>query len=449
MEHDELVSKHSVPGKQVPPEVRKQREETRARLRELKKQGKYVSPEMADRTKFPIGLDDNYEPYPLHQKTENASGDGGRGEGHIHRIAPTRKERFVGSILAGAVGDALGYTVEFESIDGIRGRYGDAGITDFDRRGGRGGEISDDTQMTLFTLEGLIRAHVRRRLTGSDDVLLAVQHAYQRWLHTQGNQWANAAGMFGAHAPAPDGWLISNPGLFATRAPGNTCITALRTFARTGQMGTFTHHLNDSKGCGGVMRAAPAALWSDDAAEVFHFGAATAALTHSHPSGYLSAGTLAVIVHQLLAGADLRAAIATAHSILLRWDGHEEQARALDAAIDLASAGRPTPEQIAERLGGGWVGEEALAIGVCAALCTDNLTDALIVAVNHSGDSDSTGAVCGNIVGAHYGPAAIPESWLATLELRDVIETITRDAVREFGPEPPSTPDWDQRYPGW
>ncbi|WP_225978572.1 ADP-ribosylglycohydrolase family protein [Gandjariella thermophila] len=355
------------------------------------------------------------------------------------------RDRVLGSLLAGAVGDALGAPVEGLPMENIRQLYGPEGITEFKPAFGVGpGLITDDTQMTLFTLEGLIRAHVKQRNFGTVDVPAVVHRAYLRWLRTQTPPPKTEP----TYLPG-DGWLITNRALHRRRAPGRTCMTALRATRDGEQFGTFEHRLNDSKGNGGVMRAAPVALWPGDVREVFELAARTAAITHSHPSGYLSAGTLAVIVHQLLAGADLRAAIATAHSILLRWDGHEEQARALDAAIDLASAGRPTPEQIAERLGGGWVGEEALAIGVCAALCTDNLTDALIVAVNHSGDSDSTGAVCGNIVGAHYGPAAIPESWLATLELRDVIETITRDAVREFGPEPPSTPDWYQRYPGW
>lgn len=360
-----------------------------------------------------------------------------------------RTDRVRGCVLAGAVGDALGFTVEFDSIDAIRRRYGAAGITDYDRSFGRDGLISDDTQMALFTLEGLIRAQVRRRLTGSDDVLLAVQHAYQRWLHTQGIPWPTAAGMFGAHAPVPDGWLVSNPGLFEKRAPGHTCVTGLRRFAHTGRQGTFAHRLNDSKGCGGVMRAAPAALYSSDAREVFHLGAAVAALTHSHPSGYLSAGTLAVIVHQLLEGAGLSSAVSIARAILLRWDGHEEQVRALDGAVELAGAGRPTPEHIAERLGAGWVGEEALAIGVCAALGTDNLADALIVAVNHSGDSDSTGAVCGNIVGALHGVGAIPQPWLDDLELREVIDALAGDALREFSPQPPTDTHWYHRYPGW
>ncbi|SHF42918.1 type VII secretion system-associated protein [Streptoalloteichus hindustanus] len=365
------------------------------------------------------------------------------------RPALDRDERFLGSVLAGAVGDALGFGVEFLDIGQIRQRYGDAGITAFDLSHGRGGEISDDTQMTLFTLEGLIRAHVRRRRGEPADDVRVLQHAYQRWLHTQGADWPTAGGSFARHAEQPDGWLVHQRGLFAVRAPGSTCLAALNLFTRTDEPGTFEHRLNDSKGCGGVMRVAPVALWSEDPAEVFDLAARAAALTHSHPSGYLSAGVLAAIVHQLVRGAELPPAVELARSLLVTREGHDEQLQLLDRAVELAGRGRPTPELLAERLGGGWVGEEALAIGLCAALATDSAADALVVAVNHSGDSDSTGAICGNIVGAVHGTAGVPPAMLENLELRDVIETLAQDALREFGPQPPTTDDWFHRYPGW
>ncbi|RZQ62824.1 ADP-ribosylglycohydrolase family protein [Amycolatopsis suaedae] len=350
----------------------------------------------------------------------------------------SRADRFRGSILAGAVGDALGYDIEFHEIEGIRAAHGPDGLRGYvnpDR-----GLISDDTQMTLFTLEGLIRAHA-----GGRDVVQVLQHAYQRWLHTQGRPWEQTGGRF-ATAAEPDGWLVGNRELHDRRAPGSTCLKALRAFATDGVQGTLTHALNNSKGCGGVMRVAPCALWPGDAGEVFRLAAQAAALTHSHPSGYLSAGALAVIVQALLGGADLPRAVGAARLELIRWDGYEEQFAALDAAIALAKRGRPTPEAIAAELGGGWVGEEALAIAVCAALAADDLADGLLLAVNHSGDSDSTGAICGNILGALHGPGAIPAQWLAALELRDVIDTLAVDALAEFGPEPP---DWQGRYPGW
>jgi ADP-ribosyl-[dinitrogen reductase] hydrolase len=308
------------------------------------------------------------------------------------------------------------------------------------------GLITDDTQMTLFTLEGLVRAHVADRSGAPAGD--AMQNAYQRWLHTQGVPWERAGGRFAASAPKPDGWLIGEPGLFHQRAPGGTCLSALRAFAAGGEPGSFSHALNDSKGCGGVMRAAPAALWSADLHEVCTIGAAAAALTHSHPSGYLSAGALAVIVRALLDGSALREAIALARQEIQRWDGHSEQLRALDAAVGLADRGRPSPEDIEAELGGGWVGEEALAIAVCVALAADDLADGLLLAVNHSGDSDSTGAICGNILGALHGADALPADWLAALELREVTETLVADALAEFSDTPPElTNEWLRRYP--
>ncbi|SFS44421.1 ADP-ribosylglycohydrolase [Saccharopolyspora flava] len=359
------------------------------------------------------------------------------------------QERFLGSMLAGAVGDALGFAVEFNDIDMIRRHHGADGVTGPVLRDGVA-QVSDDTQMMLFTLEGLIRAHVARRMQPRDnDPVPEVQHAYQRWYHTQGPEWRTSGGPYAQHLQRPDGWLITHRELFASRAPGSTCMTALANFAQTGVFATPQHRINNSKGCGGVMRAAPVAAWSNDPSEVFLVAVRTAALTHSHPSGFLSAGVLAVIVHQLLREVPLRDAVRMARDLLVRWPEHEEQLQVLDRAVALAERGRVTPEELKAELGEGWVGEEALAIGLYAVLATDNLRDALLLSVNHSGDSDSTGIVCGNIGGALYGTRAIPADWLKTLELRQIIETITNDALAEFSPGPPTDPSWPQRYPAW
>ncbi|MEB3368720.1 ADP-ribosylglycohydrolase family protein [Saccharopolyspora mangrovi] len=358
-------------------------------------------------------------------------------------------ERFLGSMLGGAMGDALGYAIEFDDIGMIRHRHGGNGLTEPVLRDGVA-QISDDTQMMLFTLEGLIRAHVARRMKPTDnDPVPEVQHAYQRWFHTQGPEWRTAGGPYAQHLQRPDGWLITNWELFASRAPGSTCMSALSNFAQTGVSATPQHRINDSKGCGGVMRAAPVAVWSNDPAEVFYAAAGTAALTHSHPSGFLSAGVLAVIVHQLIREVPLRDSVRLARELLTRWREHEEQLRVLDKAVALAERGPVPPEEIAQELGGGWVGEEALAIGLYAVLATDDLRDALLLSVNHSGDSDSTGMVCGNIGGAVYGTRAIPADWLETLELRGLVETAAKDALAEFSPGPPTDPGWAQRYPAW
>ncbi|PPK67973.1 ADP-ribosylglycohydrolase family protein [Actinokineospora auranticolor] len=363
------------------------------------------------------------------------------------RVVPA--DRWLGSLLAGAVGDALGAPVEFLSTAEIRARVGAEGVTDYLEAYGGLGRVTDDTQMTLFTLEAMIRAHVGKRMMFFDQQPASVlQHAYQRWYHTQGTPWHRAGGSYAMEAE-PDGWLVRERELHHRRAPGATVLTALKGFADGGERGSVSHRLNDSKGCGAVMRAAPCALWSVDPVDAFVVAVQSGALTHGHPSGYLTAGALAFVVHRLLDGVDLPAALAEVRTELLTWEDSAETVAALDQAVALAERGRPTPEQL-ERLGGGWVGEEALAIGVCAALVATDLPDGLRLAVNHSGDSDSTGAICGNLLGAVHGLGAIPQPWLDGLELRDVMLRLGRDALVEFSPTNPlDDPTWRERYPAW
>ena len=372
--------------------------------------------------------------------------------------APSLTERVLGCFLGGALGDALGADLEFATAAQITERFGPTGPSGLREAYGVHGAITDDTQMTLFTAEGLIRGSIAARALGVEDPLPEVQLAYQRWLHTQGVEWDASAGPFLDDHPMPDGWLVEVPGLFRTRAPGKTIFRALTDFGDGNPAGSLTQKINDSKGCGGAMRAAPASLTSTDPAEVFELAARTAALTHSHPAGYHSAGALAVIVQQALLGRSLDDGVWLALQVLETWEDHEETTEAIKAAVGLAAEGVPSPERIAEVLGGGWVGEQAVAIAVCAALAAgDDVELALKIAVHHDGDSDSTGAICGNIVGALQGVGELPLDWLAELELRDVIEQMALDCVAEFGRggfqpgraaiEPPSDQDWNERYP--
>ena len=345
-------------------------------------------------------------------------------------------DRFQGCLLAGAVGDALGSPIEFWSLASIRARYGDrVSLTELPRAA-----FTDDTQMTLFTAEGLIRSSVRARDRGTGaDVIDATHRAYLRWLHTQGVAWPPR----GAEGSPLDGWLVTNQLLHRQEAPGNTCLSALR----SGRVGTITTALNDSKGCGGVMRAAPAGLFCTDPAEAFRVGCDVAAITHSHPSGYLSAGALAAMVAALLAGADMAAAAATALTMLADSPDGEETRAALEAGVALGRNGLPPAEEL-ESLGGGWVGEEALAVAVACAFVPDDVAGALSSAVLHSGDSDSTGAICGNLLGAQLGMAAVPAGWREVLEGADLVDAVARDLWAERF-ERPALDDgqWLERYP--
>ena len=198
------------------------------------------------------------------------------------------------------------------------------------------------------------------------------------------------------------------------------------------------------------MRAAPVGLiapiiGSDDA--VFNLAAEVAGLTHGHPSGFLSAGHLAVTVASLLRGEALPTALDAAGEQLRQRDGHREVADAITAARAIAGRGWPKPEDL-ETLGGGWVAEEALAIAICCALSAPNFQDGIILAANHSGDSDSTAAIAGNLLGVQLGEQAIPHDWLIELELRSDIGQVADDLYAVTTGKLTADAAWE-RYPGW
>ncbi|MCD0448821.1 ADP-ribosylglycohydrolase family protein [Actinocorallia sp. API 0066] len=336
------------------------------------------------------------------------------------------RRRVVGCVVGGAVGDAVGAAVEFLSLRRIREVYGPSGVRGpVGAYGVDGAAITDDTQMALFALEGLVRA-------GADgDVVEEVFRAHRRWYATQvlHAPVVGVAALPGAGSVEIDGGLALQGWLYAQRAPGNACLSGLR----SGRRGTRELPANpDSKGCGAVMRAAPFGLvpaW--DAARAFTLAAECGAQTHGHPTGHLAAGALAAIVRGLLDGLDVAEAVRRA-LVLLETPGGEETHQALTRAVAEASKGSPSAELL-EGLGEGWIAEEALAMSVyCALVHEDDPEAALLLAVNHSGDSDSTGAITGNLLGAVHGVSAFPASWVSVLEGREAIERLAGEFTARF-----------------
>jgi ADP-ribosylglycohydrolase len=350
---------------------------------------------------------------------------------------PSLRSRFRGCLLAGAAGDALGAAVEFDRRDAILSRFGPGGIRHYAPAYGLPCAITDDTQMTLFTAEGLIRGLMRYRQSGLIEYPQVTAWAYQRWLLTQGQ-----VSRFQLDALHPDsGWLYEVAALHSRRGPGNTCLTALTHTETPGDPAR-----NNSKGCGGVMRMAPVGLFADSAEEAFTLGCELSALTHGHPSGWYTGGALAVMISVLRDAGDIDDALNVALDHLAGQLDAEETIAALERAADLAATDTPYAEAVAQ-LGEGWVAEEALAIAVYCALVATDLHEALVIAVNHDGDSDSTGAIAGNLLGAHWGEEAIPPALLEPLELRDVITQVADDLL--------DCVDWQpdeavlQRYPAF
>ena len=321
-----------------------------------------------------------------------------------------RRDRIVGALLGGAVGDALGAAVEFDSMATIRERFGAAGIQSYAPCFGGTGRITDDTQMTLFTSEGLLEALAVDGEADSAAALAAIDRAYRRWRMTQ---------EAGPSAAKRHSGLLGLPELWSCRAPGNTCMSALE----QGQRGSPEHPLNDSKGCGGVMRVAPLGLAGarfGSRAVTYDLGLRSAAITHGHPSGQHPAALLAVLLQELVDGKGLDEALDRARDCMPESERTEETRACLRAALAIDAPDALVPEVI-EELGSGFVGEEALAIGLACARAATDFDAAVRAAVNHGGDSDSTGLIAGQIVGALEGAGAIPPVWLEDLELVEVL----------------------------
>lgn len=383
----------------------------------------------------------------LHQARGDEIADGRvpvrrRGTAEARRVPDDSiSQRIRGCLLGGAVGDALGEPVEFMSLTQIRESFGPDGIKDY---AGSSGHISDDTQMTLFTAEGLIRAELRAIGKGICHPPSVIGHAYLRWLHTQGEASTNPL-FVPDHF---DGWLVEVAGLHQRRAPGNTCVTALGGT----EFGSMDRPLNDSKGCGGVMRAAPVGL--SRITDPFEVGCEVAAITHGHPSGYLSAGFLALVIRRVVReGGSLERAVELATERLRSHANGRECLDSVTAAVDAAAGlgSDPSASQAAGaigRLGQGWVAEEALSIALFCALGSCDFEQGVRWAVNHGGDSDSTGAIAGNILGAVHGVDAIPQGWIDRLDLGDVVGRVAVDMCNPLYSDAEVAAMFE-RYPGW
>ncbi|HAL58617.1 MAG TPA: hypothetical protein DCP64_03940, partial [Sarcina sp.] len=210
-----------------------------------------------------------------------------------------------GCIYGGAVGDALGYPVEFMSERDILFKYGSGGITAFEKDPLTGKAlISDDTQMTLFTANGLLVRDTRGAMRGiSGWPRHYVERAYLDWLLTQESsmqevnrheRYTNSGGY---------SWLLDVPGLYSRRAPGGTCLSALEEEKNGKRFKDYVKaKRNDSKGCGGIMRVAPIAVNYQmmDIEQLDMEGAQLAAITHGHSLGYMPAAVLVHIINRIV-----------------------------------------------------------------------------------------------------------------------------------------------------
>lgn len=337
---------------------------------------------------------------------------------------PTNRDKFAdsleGCLFLGALGDAFGYTVEFSSINDIERIHG--GRIRLEKPSSWDVEetimASDDTQMTLFTAEACAKAMEVDPVELELKVVSECRMSYLDWLHTQ-----NSA----SPDPQDDG-LMAFRQMYARRAPGNTCLYALI----AGGQGNTSNPINDSKGCGGIMRVAPIAFLPNCSLKTtWRVGCQSAAITHGHRMGWMPAGALAVILRLISQGNDV---VTAAEIVMRRLDGMkggDELASHIRSALAFKGREAISPEEIMS-LGGGWVGEECLAIGLAAAVMSADVLEKIDTAVNHSGDSDSTGSITGQLLGTQLGASGVTEHEVLgkLIERIDIISPVRKVTSR-------------------
>ena len=344
--------------------------------------------------------------------------------------------KVLGSMIGGAAGDALGYAVEFMSYGQIINKYGNRGITRYELNKDGVAEISDDTQMTLFTANGMLFCHTRYATHGILGASPAdyIRDSYIEWYQTQ-------TGEIDYTQPHYN-WIRDIKELHSMRAPGVTCMSALECLANKKEV------INNSKGCGGIMRIAPIALFAgnpdiEEQYEAYAKEAGKAAMhTHKHPLGYIPAAFLSLFINKVMPYAYVtwQQLVEASNECIAAMRGlYPEEQKHIDYLADLIkkaimlSKSKKSDNEAISEIGEGWVAEETLAIALyCVFKYPGDFEKAIVAAVNHSGDSDSTGAVTGNISGAIVGYDAIPQYYKENLELRWLIKELATDLATKI-----------------
>lgn len=359
------------------------------------------------------------------------------------------RNKIRGCLLGGAVGDAFGYPVEYLDFEQIQKRYGENGILGYDLTNGFA-EISDATQMALFTANGLLMGKTHGSVKGKMGPYAAyIAAAYLDWVRTQ--RMVRRDPNYRHRC-----WLYQVPELHHRRHPDTTCLQTLT--ERT--IGTIEQPCNQTKGSAGVTRVAPIGAFFDPhtmaQTEIDRLGAEAAAITHGHPTSWISATALVHLINCIIycgaTHADWKDLLDdTIHAVLHGFSSYspEPLVNQMKRAYSLAGS-KYTDRQVLENLGSGTSGDEALCMAIfCAVRYGEDFEGSIIAAINHNGDSASVAALCGNLQGAMLGADKIPEYDLEPLELRQVIDEVAFDLWADCGMTKNSNfydEDWARKY---
>ena len=289
-----------------------------------------------------------------------------------------QRERFHGSLLGLAVGDAVGTTVEFRRRGSFEPVTGMTGGGPF---GLAPGQWTDDTSMALCLATSLLE---RNGFDPRDQM-----NRYCRWLES--------------------GDLSSTGSCFDV---GRTVASALDLFQRTGEPFAGSDDPR-SAGNGSIMRLAPIPLFFfPDLEAIDAYAAKSSRTTHGARECVDACRLFGRIIG--------RAVLGHAKEEVAYGDG--ESFSGAESIVAIARGAYETKSEDAVR-GTGYV-VESLEAALWCFMRTDSFEEAILKAANLGDDADTTAAVCGQVAGAYYGAAEIPAEWLKTLTLRSEIAAL-------------------------
>jgi ADP-ribosyl-[dinitrogen reductase] hydrolase len=291
-------------------------------------------------------------------------------------------DRAVGCLLGQVVGDSLGSLVEFQSPHDIAGQYPDGvrNLADGGTHNTIAGQPTDDSELAL----DLARTLVGLQAWSSE----AVAAAYGEWC---------------ASGPFDMGHTTHQALSAAAPARSNKAKAARAAASR------------DSQANGALMRCAPIGIWARDTKEAAAAAREDAALSHPHAVCQAASAAFVVAIATAISGGDREAMLTAADAAV-----PESDAAVVRDRLDLAKRGEGPDDFMHQQ---GWVltafqnAFRHLAIGT-------PIEDALIETVGEGGDTDTNAAICGALLGAAQGSAAIPVRWtMAVLACRPLAET--------------------------
>ena len=360
-----------------------------------------------------------------------------------------RLNAFRGCLLGLAAGDALGYTVSDLSLERIRENYGPNGLLGYDLVNGYA-YVTSYTQLAAYACNGLLMGMTRGQMRG-------VMAPYVCYVAMAEQEWARLQSYRLDSGFRKSCWISSGQELRFRRCMDTLMLDTLT----RGAIGTMEGQKNRFQTPGALTAAVPVGLFFDpnrmDRSEVVRLGAEVVALTHGNPLAFLAGAALAYIISRVTwnGDRDLRSVTRDTIAMLKQLYGHEyskpvnELCLQLQAAVTLAGATEiPEPEAL-EQIQCDTASKVLAGAVYVSMLHPKSLDEALIAAVNHSGDSAAVGAVTGAIVGAMVGVEDIPEFYMEGLEPAEMLDELAVDMFQGCPMEKASgffDCEWEEKY---